>query len=79
MAGLTLCEENAPFSGLSFPCTGIEAAVGAPKQVDRGLRGIARENAVSLRAVALWLRQRVLEADNFRYGFRASCGAGASA
>jgi len=71
MAELALREDNAPFSGLGFPYAGIEAAVGAAKQVDRGLSGIARKNAVSLRAVEPRLRQRVLEADNLGHGF---CG-----
>jgi hypothetical protein len=67
MAELALREDNAPFSGLGFPYAGIEAAVGAAKQVDRGLSGIARKNAVSLRAVEPRLRQRVLEADNMGF------------
>src|SRR6476659_1671726 len=70
MAELAFREDDAPFSGLGFPYAGFEAAIGALKQVGRCLGGIAGEDAVSLRAVALRLRERVLEADNLRHGFR---------
>src|SRR6476646_3404112 len=70
MAELAFREDDAPFSGLGFPYAGFEPAIGALKQVGRCLGGIAGDDAVSLRAVALRLRQRILEADNLRYGFR---------
>jgi hypothetical protein len=50
---------------LSFPDAGIEPAVGTFEQIDRRLGGIAGEDAVSLRAIALRLRKRILETDNF--------------
>jgi hypothetical protein len=61
-----------PCSSLSspFPYAGIKPAVRALKQVGRCLGGIAREDAVSLWAVALRLRKRILETDNLSYGFR---------
>jgi hypothetical protein len=68
MAELAFREDDAPFSGLGFPYAGFEAAIGALKQVGRCLGGIAGEDAVSLGAVALRLRERILEADNLRYG-----------
>ena len=64
MAELALREYHAPFSRLSFPDAGIEPAVGTFKQIDRRLGGIAGEDAVSLRAIALRLRKRILETDN---------------
>ena len=67
-AELDLRENNAPFSGLCFPYAGIEATVNALKQVGRCLGGISGEDAVSLRAVALWFRKWILETDNFRRG-----------
>src|SRR5262249_28966561 len=74
MAELALREDNAPFSGFGFPYAGIEAPVGASKQVDCCLGGIAGENAISLWSVAVRLRERVLKANNFRYGFRGRVG-----
>src|SRR5262245_43984118 len=74
MAELALREDNAPFSGLGFPYAGIETAVSASKQVDCCLRGIARENAISLWSVTVRLRERVLKANNFRYRFRGRVG-----
>jgi hypothetical protein len=41
MAELALVEDNPPFSALRFPYAGIEAAIGALKQVGRRLSGIA--------------------------------------
>jgi hypothetical protein len=63
MAELALREDDAPFSGLGFPYAGIKPAVGALKQIGRCLGGIAREDAVSLWAVALRLRKRMGFAD----------------
>lgn len=59
MAELAFREDDAPFSGLGFPYAGFEAAIGTLKQVGRCLGGIAREDAVSLRAVALRRRERI--------------------
>jgi hypothetical protein len=67
---LVFRKDDAPSSGLGFPYAGFEAAVGALKQVGRCLGWIAGEDALSLRAVALRLRERILEADNLIYGFR---------
>src|SRR5262245_17361012 len=74
MAELALREDNAPFSGFGFPYAGIETPIGASKQVDRCLRGIAGENAISLWSVAVRLRERILKANNFRYRFRGRVG-----
>src|SRR5262245_47853228 len=70
MTELALGEDDAPFSPLGFPYAGIEAAIGALKQVGSRLDGVARKNTVSQRAVAPRLRERLLEANNLRHGFR---------
>jgi len=59
MTELAFREDDAPFSGLGFSYAGFEAAIGTLKQVGRCLGGIAREDAVSLRAVALRRRERI--------------------
>ena len=64
-----LREHNAPLSGLGFPYSGIEPAVVTLEQIGRCLGGIAGEDTVSLWALAVRLRKRVLETDNLRHGF----------